>query len=77
MSRWCCPPTAPCSQITARARQLIQHHEYRKEEIRDLIRRQPKTAYDIALEVFGVDNDRPLFHMIAATFETLAHLHLL
>lgn len=61
----------------ARARQLIQHHQYRKEEICDLIRRQPKTAYDIALEVFGADNDRLLFHVIAATFETLAHLHLL
>ena len=60
-----------------RAHQLIQHHEYRKQEMHDTIRRQAKTAYEIALEVFGSGDNRPIFHTIAATFETLAHLHLL
>ena len=60
-----------------RAHQIIQHHEYRKQEMYDAIRRHPKTAHEIALEVFGSDDSRPFFHMIAATFETLAHLHLL
>lgn len=59
----------------ARSNQIIEHHEYRLEEIADTIRRQPKTAYDIAVEVFGNDQSRPLFHLLAATFETLAHLH--
>jgi len=48
-----------------------------KEEIADTIQRQPKTAYDIAVEIFGEDPSRPVFHILAATFETLAHLHLL
>lgn len=61
----------------ARATQIIQHHETRLEEIADTIRTQPKTAYDIAVEVFGHDESRPLFHILAATFETLAHLHFL
>lgn len=60
-----------------RANQIIQHHEYRLEEIADTIGKQPKTAYDIAVEVFGNDESRPLFHILAATFETLAHLHFL
>jgi glyoxylase-like metal-dependent hydrolase (beta-lactamase superfamily II) len=61
----------------ARVSQIIQHHEYRLEEVTNTIRRQPKTAYDIAVEVFGNDESRPLFHILAATFETLAHLHFL
>ena len=60
-----------------RAKQIIQHHEYRKQEMRDAILRQPKTAHQIAVEVFDSSNKLPFFHMIAATFETLAHLHLL
>jgi glyoxylase-like metal-dependent hydrolase (beta-lactamase superfamily II) len=57
-----------------RAHRLIQHHEYRKQEMHDTIRQHAKTAYEIALEVFGAGENRPLFHAIAATFETLAHL---
>ncbi len=60
-----------------RANQIIQHHEYRKQEIYDTIRRRSKTAHEISLEVFDSGNNLPFFHMIAATFETLAHLHLL
>jgi hypothetical protein len=29
------------------------------------------------MEIFDFGDDRPIFHMMAATFETLAHLHLL
>lgn len=61
-----------------RAQQIIQHHKYRLQEMLDVIRRgHARTAYDVALEVFGLPPDRPIFHTMAATFETLAHLHLL
>jgi glyoxylase-like metal-dependent hydrolase (beta-lactamase superfamily II) len=61
-----------------RAQQIIQHHKYRLQEMLDVIRRgHARTAYDVAMEVFGLPQDRPIFHTMAATFETLAHLHLL
>jgi glyoxylase-like metal-dependent hydrolase (beta-lactamase superfamily II) len=56
-----------------RANQLIEHHRYREAEILDLVKHEPHTAFEIAQEVFG-DEDRPIFHVMAATFETLAHL---
>ena len=56
-----------------RANQLIEHHRYREAEMLDLIRRTPRTAFEVAQEIFG-DEDRPIFHVMAATFETLAHL---
>ena len=39
----------------------------------NLIGRTPRTAFEVAQEIFG-DEDRPIFHVMAATFETLAHL---
>jgi glyoxylase-like metal-dependent hydrolase (beta-lactamase superfamily II) len=61
-----------------RAQQIIQHHKYRLQEMLDVIRRgHARTAYDVAMEVFGLPQNRPIFHTMAATFETLAHLHLL
>lgn len=56
-----------------RANQLIEHHRYREAEMLDLIKRTPRTAFEVAQEVFG-DEERPIFHIMAATFETLAHL---
>jgi glyoxylase-like metal-dependent hydrolase (beta-lactamase superfamily II) len=58
-----------------RANQLIEHHRYREAEMLDLVRRKPKTAFEVASQVFG-DEDRPILHVMAATFETLAHLEL-
>jgi glyoxylase-like metal-dependent hydrolase (beta-lactamase superfamily II) len=58
-----------------RANQLIEHHRYREAEMLDLIRRRPQCAYEVASQVFG-DEERPIFHVMAATFETLAHLEL-
>jgi glyoxylase-like metal-dependent hydrolase (beta-lactamase superfamily II) len=58
-----------------RANQLIEHHRYREAEMLDLVRRKPKCAFDIAMQIFGSE-DRPIFHVMAATFETLAHLEL-
>jgi glyoxylase-like metal-dependent hydrolase (beta-lactamase superfamily II) len=58
-----------------RANQLIEHHRYREAEMLDLVRRTPLTAFEVAQEIFG-DEDRPIFHVMAATFETLAHLDL-
>jgi glyoxylase-like metal-dependent hydrolase (beta-lactamase superfamily II) len=60
-----------------RAQQIIQHHKYRLQEIHDSIKGQARTAYDVALEIFDLGTERPIFHLLAATFETLAHLHLL
>jgi glyoxylase-like metal-dependent hydrolase (beta-lactamase superfamily II) len=56
-----------------RANQLIEHHRYRESEILDLVKRSPHTAFEVAQQVFG-DEERPIFHVMAATFETLAHL---
>jgi glyoxylase-like metal-dependent hydrolase (beta-lactamase superfamily II) len=56
-----------------RVRQLIEHHRYREAEMLDLIRSRPQTAFEVANQVFG-DEERPIFHVMAATFETLAHL---
>jgi glyoxylase-like metal-dependent hydrolase (beta-lactamase superfamily II) len=56
-----------------RANQLIEHHRYREAEMLDLIRKRPQTAFEVAEQVFG-NEERPIFHVMAATFETLAHL---
>jgi glyoxylase-like metal-dependent hydrolase (beta-lactamase superfamily II) len=56
-----------------RANQLIEHHQYREAEMLDLIRKKPQTAFDVAQQIFA-DEERPIFHVMAATFETLAHL---
>jgi len=58
-----------------RANQLIEHHRYREAEMLDILKRRPRCAFEVAEEVFGTD-DRPMFHVMAATFETLAHLEL-
>ena len=56
-----------------RANQLIEHHRYRETEMLDLIRDRPQTAFEVAEQIFGGE-ERPMFHVMAATFETLAHL---
>ncbi len=60
-----------------RAQQIIQHHKFRLQEMHDTIKGHARTAYDVAMEIFDFGSDRPYFHLLAATFETLAHLHLL
>src|SRR5580698_1658783 len=56
-----------------RANQLIEHHRYREAEMLDLTRRKAQTAFEVAQQIFA-DEERPIFHVMAATFETLAHL---
>jgi glyoxylase-like metal-dependent hydrolase (beta-lactamase superfamily II) len=56
-----------------RANQIIEHHRYREAEMLDLVRSRPQTAYEVAQQVFGGE-ERPVVHVMAATFETLAHL---
>jgi glyoxylase-like metal-dependent hydrolase (beta-lactamase superfamily II) len=58
-----------------RANQLIEHHRYREAEMLDLTRKKAQTAFEVAQQVFGGE-ERPIFHVMAATFETLAHLEL-
>lgn len=60
-----------------RANQIIQHHQQRCDEMLDVLRPQPLTAYDIARRVFAFDSDSPLTYQFPATFETLAHLEYL
>ncbi len=59
-----------------RARQLIDFHRVRKLTMLDLIRRRPLTAYEVALGAFAIAPDNR-FQVMAATYETLAHLELL
>ena len=54
-----------------RANQIIEHHQYREAEMLDLTRNKAQTAFEIANHVFG---DRPVSQIMAAIFETLAHL---
>jgi len=60
-----------------RANQIIQHHYSRLQVMLDLIRRNARTAYDIARHAFGFDVDSSLTVQFPATFETLAHLEYL
>ncbi|MGD0073681.1 MAG: MBL fold metallo-hydrolase [Candidatus Binataceae bacterium] len=56
-----------------RSNQLIEHHHYRENEILDIVRHRPLTAFEVAQQIFA-DPNLPVFHVMAATFETLAHL---
>jgi glyoxylase-like metal-dependent hydrolase (beta-lactamase superfamily II) len=56
-----------------RANQLIEHHRYREAEMLDILRKRPRCAFEVAEQVFG-NEERPVMHVMAATFETLAHL---
>lgn len=60
-----------------RANQIIQHHEQRLQEMLDILRPKPRTAYDVARRAFGFDGDSPITYQFPATFETLAHLEYL
>lgn len=57
-----------------RANQIIHHHHARLQEMYDIVRREPRTAYDVARRSFGFDGDSPITYQFPATFETLAHL---
>jgi glyoxylase-like metal-dependent hydrolase (beta-lactamase superfamily II) len=59
-----------------RARQLIDFHRVRKLTMLEAIRRRPATAYEVALDAFAIDPENR-FQVMAATYETLAHLELL
>ncbi len=59
-----------------RAKQIIQHHKYRLEEMRDIVHAKAQSAYEVASQVFDLKSELPIFHIFAATFETFAHLHL-
>lgn len=60
-----------------RTRQIIQHHEYRMQEMLDIVRQRPRTAYDVARIAFDFNLESSLTIQFPATFETLAHLELL
>jgi glyoxylase-like metal-dependent hydrolase (beta-lactamase superfamily II) len=60
-----------------RVRQLKHHHEYRLLAAIDALRARPRTAYDVAQEIFDFTIEAPVQIQFPATFETLAHLALL
>ncbi len=60
-----------------RVAQLRQHHDYRMLAALDAARTRPRTAYDVAQEIFGFDDLAPPQVQFPATFEALAHLELL
>jgi len=60
-----------------RANQIIQHHHYRMQEMLDIVRARPRTAYEVASLAFNFDIEAPVTVQIPATFETLAHLEYL
>lgn len=57
-----------------RAEQIIQHHHYRMQEMLDLVRRTPHTAYEVASLAWGFGIDASLTVQFPATFEAIAHL---
>ena len=76
-SRLVCPAHgAVYEDHRRRARQLIDFHRVRKLAMLELLRRRPMTAYEVALDVFAIAPENR-FQVMAATFETLAHLELL
>ena len=64
----------PIANPNARARELITHHEQRKEEIAGMIRRAPKTLAAICGELFPKMDDASL---MLALSEVIGHLDLL
>src|SRR5213596_339000 len=75
--RLVCPAHGPVYEDhRRRARQLIDFHRVRKLTRLDLIRRRAMTAYEVALDAFAIAPDNR-FQVMAATYETLAHLELL
>jgi glyoxylase-like metal-dependent hydrolase (beta-lactamase superfamily II) len=63
------------ADLRHRVDQLLEHHRRRQQKMLALVRKQPRTAFEVAEKIFG-DRPRPVFHVIAATCETLAHLEL-
>jgi glyoxylase-like metal-dependent hydrolase (beta-lactamase superfamily II) len=57
-----------------RVAQLLEFHDYRMQAMLDVVRGRPRTAYEVALEAFGLTRESPFFQQFPATFETLAHL---
>jgi glyoxylase-like metal-dependent hydrolase (beta-lactamase superfamily II) len=68
----------PFTNLVPRIDEILRHHEQRNREILAAVRDEPKTAFQIAMEVtWGVSarwQDLPNFHKRMAIFETLAHL---
>ena len=66
---------------THRARQLIDHHEYRMREMLDFVKKRPANAFEVASDsfrwVFEGDPEVQRFNRGAAVMETIAHLNLL
>lgn len=64
----------PISNPSARIRELIAHHEQRKEEIRGRLSRKPKTLLDLSQEIY---QNLDQINTMLALSEVIGHLDLL
>jgi glyoxylase-like metal-dependent hydrolase (beta-lactamase superfamily II) len=62
----------PITDPAARAREIIEHHRNRLDEMAAALGREPRNAYDVSLAVFGDNLDASGRRFALA--ETLAHL---
>jgi glyoxylase-like metal-dependent hydrolase (beta-lactamase superfamily II) len=60
------------AEPVARAREILEHHERRLDETAATLGREPKTAYEVSVELFGSGLDASGRRFALA--ETLAHL---
>lgn len=64
----------PIANPSARIRELIAHHEHRKEEIRERLGRRPKTLLDLCREIY---QNLDQINTMLALSEVIGHLDLL
>ena len=62
----------PVREPAARARELTEHHRRRLEETHAALRAEPRTGYEVSVDLFGDDLSPPQRRFAVA--ETLSHL---
>jgi glyoxylase-like metal-dependent hydrolase (beta-lactamase superfamily II) len=62
----------PVGQPAARAKELVEHHLERLDTLEHLLRPEPRTAYELSLDLFGADLAASQRRFAVA--ETLSHL---
>jgi glyoxylase-like metal-dependent hydrolase (beta-lactamase superfamily II) len=63
---------APVERPAERAREILDHHERRLDETAAALATEPRTGYEVSLELFGTNLDANTRRFALA--ETLAHL---
>lgn len=62
----------PFERFSERTRQLLEHHEQRLGRMEELLRAEPKSAYEICVSLFG--DSLGIHQLRFALSETIAHL---